>query len=79
MSENIIHNDKDEVIGYYKDLRELIIENITTNVKDGYHEQAIDDCKNLIDLDRLKDYKDLIVLSENNGMGFTARKYKGEE
>lgn len=73
--DNIIYNDKDESVGYYADLVECLKYSLELYLKENDFENAGSVCENLAELAELKDYSELIVLSENNGMGFTARKY----
>lgn len=79
MSNNIIYNDKDETIGYYSDLYKLYEEEIIEAIKSHALENAKQYLDELEELSELANHDGLIVLSENNGMGFTARPYKGGE
>jgi hypothetical protein len=49
------------------------------SVDSGEYEQAQYNCECLLELESIKDYDGLLVLSENNGMGFTCKKYKDGE
>lgn len=76
MSDNVIYNSNDDsTIGFYADLREMLRKQACEFVNSGDYEQASSMCDDLLELDELRDYDGLIVLSDNNGMGFTARKY----
>lgn len=75
MSNNIITNDKDEVIGYYNDLYNMYVEEITNLLKSHSLEEAQLQLENLNEMADLCNYDGLIVLSDNNGMGFVAKKY----
>ena len=75
---NTIFNDMDETIGYYNDLKKLLQEQAVEAVKQEEYEQASMICDDLLELYELRDYAGLIVLSDNNGMGFTAKPYKEE-
>lgn len=79
MNNNVILNDRDEVIGYYNDLYKMFVEDIITNLKGRNLEEAQSQLENLIEMSDLCNYDGLIILSENNGMGFTAKQYKGEK
>lgn len=72
---NVIYNDKDECIGYFEDLVALY----KGMLKNSLDEDDLEEVKTLVeeleDIYNYSDYDGLIVLSENNGMGFTARKY----
>lgn len=74
--DNVIFNDMDESIGYYKDLYAMFESVIVDALKDHDTETAQEQIEYLIDLDEYKDYGDLLVLSMNNGMGLSVRPYK---
>lgn len=71
---NTIYKD-DDTLGFYEDLRRELMSYAVQNIKDGDFEGAKMTCDNLLELEELKDYTGIIILSENNGMGFTARKW----
>jgi len=73
---NVIFNDMDESIGYYKDLAKGYKELIEDAVKREDYEEAQELIEQVQDIDEYKDYEGLLVLSMNNGMGFTCKKYK---
>lgn len=79
MTNNVIYNNNDETIGYYNDLYEIF----TDEIKRMLDEQDIEGAKEQIDyLEKMSDlanYDGLIVLSMNNGMGFTANPYAPEK
>lgn len=77
--DNVIFNDMDESIGYYKDLAQGYKEMIEDEVKRGDYEQAQSLIEEAQEIDEYKEYEGLLVLSENNGMGFTCRPYKETE
>lgn len=79
MKDNIIYTDNDEAIGFYNDLYKLFVEQITNLLKGRDIENAQTQIENLSELADLCNYDGLIIVSDNNGMGFTAKKYKGEE
>lgn len=74
--ENIIYNERDECIGYYADLVASLKHETKLLLDRDDFENAETICENLVELAELSEYDGLIVLSENNGMGFTARKYE---
>lgn len=78
--DNVILNDMDESIGYYKDLYAMFVDVIEDALKKGDTDTAQEQIEYLVELDEWKDYDGLLVLSMNNGMGFTAKPYekKGE-
>ena len=76
MGDNVIYTDDDSVIGFYKDLERLLCEEVDKLTGEKNYEEASSVLDNLKDLCELKEYEGLIVLSDNNGMGFTATPYK---
>lgn len=74
--DNVILNDMDESIGYYKDLYAMFVSVIENALKDGDPETAQEQVECLVDMLEWKDYDGLLVLSMNNGMGFTIREYE---
>lgn len=74
--DNVILNDMDESIGYYKDLYAMFVSVIEDALKDHDTETAKEQIEYLAELDDWRDYNDLLVLSMNNGFGFTAKPYK---
>lgn len=76
MSNNVIYNDYDECIGYYDDIVAMYKEMLKKEIDLDNLEEVENLTEELQEINELKDYDGLIVLSENNGMGFTARKYK---
>lgn len=77
--DNVIFNDMDESIGYYNDLKKLLQKQAIEAVESEEYEQASMICDDLLELYELREYGGLIVLSENNGMGFTAKPYREEK
>ena len=82
MSSNVIYNNNDETIGCYNDLYKIFTEEIK-RMLDGHDiEGAKEQIEYLEEMSELANYDGLIVLSMNNGMGFTAKPYapeKGEQ
>ena len=74
--DNVILNDMDESIGYYKDLYAMFESVIVDALKNHDTETAQEQVGYLVELDEFKDYDGLLVLSMNNGMGFTAKPYE---
>jgi hypothetical protein len=77
--DNIIYTSDDNAIGFYKDLVKAMKEETKKSVESGEYEQAQYNCECLQEIEKYKDYDGLLVLSENNGMGFTCKKYKEGE
>lgn len=77
--DNVIFNDMDESIGYYKDLYAMFESVIVDALKDHDTETAKEQIEYLVELDKFKDYDGLLALSMNNGFGFSCKPYeKGE-
>lgn len=79
--DNVILNDMDESIGYYKDLVALYKYLINEATKDNDTENIAYLAEQLEEINEFEEYTDLLVLSMNNGMGFTCKKYepKGDQ
>lgn len=78
MSDNIIYNQNDEAIGYYSDLVKLYKSMIKERVDANDYDEAQSLMEQLKEIDEWTDNDGLLILSDNNGMGFTCRQYKGE-
>ena len=76
MKGNVILNDMDESIGYYKDLYAMFVDVIKDALDDGDVTTAKEQIEYLEEMEGHKDFPDLLVLSMNNGMGFTCSPYK---
>lgn len=68
---NIIYNDNDEAIGYYDDIVELY-----KQFMEERPEEQEDLQRELDEIKEWANYAELLVLSENNGMGFTCKPYQ---
>lgn len=79
MKDNVIYNDKDECLGYFKDLIVLYKGMVKTELDTDNFEEVENLAKEMQEIEEYKDYEGLLVLSENNGMGFTCKKYKEGE
>ena len=77
--ENTIYNDMDETIGYYSDLVSGYKKLIKEAVQEDDFDQARDLMEQLEEINQWTDNDGLLVLSMNNGMGFTCRPYKRTE
>lgn len=80
---NIIETDNGDLIGYYSDLSAELY-NMAKGELDNLcmydTQEVIDKLELLKELDdNWEDYDGLLVLSENNGMGYTIREYKKEK
>lgn len=77
--ENLIYNsDTDETYGLYSDLVKFYKGEIKSAVDKNEYDNAVDLIEQLQEIDNYTDYDGVLVLSMNNGMGFTVNKYKGE-
>ena len=72
--ENLIYNDKDETIGYYKD----IVKAYEKYIND-YPDEAEDRQRELDEIKEWEHYTELLVLTECNGMGFLCKPYNPNE
>ena len=77
--DNVILNDMDESIGYYKDLYASLASVAIDALNDGDAETAQEQVEYLVEMQDYKDHDGLLVLSMNNGMGFTCKPYKEGE
>lgn len=77
--DNTIYNDMDETIGYYSDIANGYKKLIKEAVDGDEFEEANDLMEQLDEINEWKDYDGLLVLSMNNGMGFTCKQYKPKE
>ena len=77
--ENLIYNSNtDETYGLYSDLVKFYKGEIKSAVDRNEYDNAVDLIEQLQEIDNYTDFDGILVLSMNNGMGFTINKYKGE-
>lgn len=77
MSNNVIYNDSNNnTIGYYKDLKAELKKIIEDYIKEDNWEEVKDMADLLLDLNAWADNENLLVLSDNNGMGYSIKEYK---
>ena len=79
MRDNIIYDSDDNAYGFYNDLYKSFTEQINEELKSRNIEQAQTLVEELNELADLCNYTGIIKVSNCNGMGFMATKYKGEE
>lgn len=79
MDNNVILTDMDESIGFYKDLYKMFEEVINDALKDGDVDTAKEQMEYLEELNEHKHYTGLLLLSMNNGMGFTCQRLVDSE
>ena len=76
---NCIYNDNDNsIIGYYKDIKAGLKKIIEDYIKEDNWDEVKDMTEVLQELNEMDDKGALLVLSDNNGMGYTISEYKGE-
>jgi len=76
---NCIYNDNDNsIIGYYKDIKAGLKKIIEDYIKEDNWDEVKDMTEVLQELNEMDDKGGLLVLSNNNGMGYTISEYKGE-
>ena len=72
---NIIENDYGDCIGFYSDLADCLWAEVKQATEEKDIERARDMLEQLEELLEYREYTDLLIISDNNGMGFTVRKY----
>lgn len=77
--DNTIYNDMDETIGYYSDIARGYKKLIQEAVERDDYEEAKDLMEQLGEINEWTDCDGLLVLSMNNGMGFTCRQYQPKQ
>ena len=78
--DNCIFNDEDNsTIGFYKDLQSGLKKQAEEFLAEDNWEEAREITDTLVDLLAWADNKNLLVLSDNNGMGYTIDEYKKGE
>ena len=75
----IFDSNTNDTIGFYSDMVKLIKEQASNALQANEYEQVTDMLEILQELDNYTDYDGLLVLSENNGMGYTVSQYKKGE
>ena len=76
MDNCIFDDDTNNTIGRYKDLKAGLKEQAQEFLEGEDYEQVETMCEILLDLESYKESDSLLVLSENNGMGWTIKEYK---
>ena len=79
MNNCIYNNNDNSIIGYYKDIKAGIKKIVEDYIKEDNWEEAKDMADLLLDLNGRADNGNLLVLSDNNGMGWSIREYKEGE
>lgn len=77
--DNLIFDNDDNAYGFYSDVYKFYTEQINTELKNKNIEQAQTLIEELEEVEKLSEYGGIIKLTDNNGMGFSAKPYKGEE
>lgn len=77
MSDNIIYNSNDNTqIGYQKDLMAYLKTCLNEYAEQDEWENVEDIAELLDELGKWSDNGNLLVLSDNNGMGYTIKEYE---
>ena len=77
--DNTIYTDMDETIGFYKDLVKGYKEMVNEAIEKDDYEEAKDLMEQLEEIMEYSEYDDLLILSMNNGMGFTCKPYQTKQ
>ena len=79
MHNNVIINNKDELVGYFADILEHLKEEFITEIKNNNFSVISPEWLELLeDVKKYEECEGLLVVSEHNGMGWTVSPYKGE-
>lgn len=76
MDNTIYDCNTENTLGFYTDLKNGYKELIQKAIERDDYEDADDMLEQLQEIEEYKDYEGLLVLSMNNGMGFTVRPYR---
>lgn len=78
ISYNIITDSDDNTIGFYKDLKEMLKGAMIQSIKDDKYLDTItpEELELLSDLESFSECEELLILSDNNGMGYTLKTYR---
>lgn len=77
MTDNIIFNDAtNNNIGFYKDMKRMLQGQAEEFIRSENWEMAKEVADILLDLNAYADNESLLVLSDNNGMGYTIKEYE---
>lgn len=74
--DNIILKDNGDAIGYYSDLKRFNKKEMQKAVELNDWESVETFIEIQREMERWSEYDGLLVVSENNGMGWTAQRYK---
>jgi molybdopterin converting factor small subunit len=73
---NTIYNNNDELIGYYSDIAEGYKKEINEACARNDFDNASELIEQLKEINEYEDSEKLLILSNNNGMGFTVNEFK---
>lgn len=77
MTDNIIFNDvTNNNIGFYEDMKRMLQGQAEEFIRSENWEMAKEVADILLDLNAYADNESLLVLSDNNGMGYTIKEYE---
>lgn len=77
--DNTITTENGDLIGFYADLSNSLSGDFTEAVKEKDWERVEELTEVCRLLDDYSEEDNLLVISENNGMGWTVKKYKGDK
>lgn len=72
---NVILTDAEELIGFISDIRDYYRKTINDYVATGNWEMVSELADLMLDLNGWADNPNLLIISENNGMGYTIKEY----
>lgn len=76
MDNCIFDDNTNGSIGFYKDLKSGLIKQTKEFIDKGYYEDATEAITILDDLENYDNYNGLLLIQDNNGMGYTIREYE---
>lgn len=72
---NTITNNEGDMLGFYGDMLETLKSELIESIDNGHYEILEQYGEILEELGRYKESEELLILSENNGMGYTVKTY----
>lgn len=76
---NTITNNDGDMLGFYSDMLETLKSELIDSINNGHYEILGQYSEILEELGRYKESEELLILSDNNGMGYTITPYKAPE
>ena len=72
---NTITNGEGDMLGFYSDMLETLKSELIESIDNGHYEILEQYGEILEELGRYKESEELLILSDNNGMGYTVKTY----